>query len=332
MVEVYFAGKTLDDVVHAVIDEIARRGNRIHPSKGPADEITGIMLEISDPRARLSRTETRGRIFSALGELCWYLAASKNAEFISYYILNYRKLAEDGEIFGGYGPRLLNWKGINQVSRVVEILKKPDSRQAVIQLFDALDLCAKHEDVPCTCTLQFMLRQGKLHLLVNMRSNDVHWGLPHDVFCFTMLQEIVARSVSAELGVYKHVVGSLHLYTKDAKAAKRFLSEGWQRTVPVMPAMPLGNPWIPIAVLVELESAIRGSSTFDESKLDLVDAYWADLIRLLQVFAAKKRRDLSAISALRGKMSSDIYLPFIDRAFQQAKASRPLGPMGTAGR
>lgn len=101
MTNAHFTGKTLDDVIRDVIDEITKRGSRIHPTKGAADEITGILLEIKDPRARLSRTETRGRIFSALGEFCWYLAASKSVDFISYYIPVYKDLAENGEIFGG---------------------------------------------------------------------------------------------------------------------------------------------------------------------------------------------------------------------------------------
>jgi thymidylate synthase len=322
----YFAGKTVDDVIHIVIEEILARGSRIYPEKGPADEITGILLEISDPRARLSRTETRGRIFSALGELCWYLAGSRRVDFVSYYIAKYRELAEEGEVFGGYGPRLVNWKGINQISKVIEILKtKPDSRKAVIQLFDAVDLSVKHKDVPCTCTLQFLLRHGKLDLLVNMRSNDVHWGLPHDVFSFTMLQEIIARSISVELGTYKQAVGSLHLYVKDIGPAKRFLNEGWQRTRPMMPTMPVGDPWEPVTVLLEAESTIRNQGEFSGERLVSLEAYWADLIRLLQVFAAKKLRASEAIRAIRAKMSSDTYFPFIDRATRQTEVSKPMG-------
>jgi len=130
------------------------------------------------------------------------------------------------EVFGGYGPRLFNWKGLTQLDNVTDILRrKPDSRQAVIQLFDGDDIVGEHGDVPCTSTLQFMLRGGKLHMLTNMRSNDAFLGLPHDFFCFTMLQEIVARSLSMELGTYKHAVGSLHLYDVDTEAAQQFLGE-----------------------------------------------------------------------------------------------------------
>ena len=64
----------------------------------------------------------------------------------------------------------------------------------------------------------------------HMRSNDVFRGLPHDLFCFTMLQELIARSVGVELGSYHHMVGSLHMYEEDAKQLEEFIAEGWQAT------------------------------------------------------------------------------------------------------
>jgi len=248
-------------------------GDRIVPSKGPATELRGVLLEITNPRARLSRTETRGKIFSALGELCWYLGKTNKLGFIEYYIPTYSESANGDEIFGGYGPRLFAWNGLNQFENVTSLLRrKADSRQAVIQLFDRQDIVEKHNDVPCTCTLQFMNRKDRLDLFVSMRSNDVYWGLPHDVFCFTMLQEVMARSLSVEVGTYKHAVGSFHLYDKHAGAAKRFLKEGFQPTRAVMPPMPSGDPWPAITFLLEAESAIRSSGMVDENKLRAVDS------------------------------------------------------------
>lgn len=321
----YFVGKTLDDVMRDVVIEIDARGERIRPRKGDADEITGVLLEILNPRARLSRTETRGKIFSALGELCWYLAGTNRSEFITYYIHEYSRYVEDDQIFGGYGPRLFKWRGVNQVSTVTAALKRRDSRQAVIQVFDAHDISERHKDVPCTCTLQFLLRQNKLHLFANMRSNDVHFGLPHDVFCFTMLQEIIARSVGSELGTYKHAVGSLHRYIKDRGPAKRFLKEGYQPTRATMSAMPLGDPWAAIESLLEAEAAIRARAKFDDAKLNSLDPYWADLVRLLQIFGAKKAKDLGRVVTIREKLSTPGYVPFVDRVIRQMRASAPAG-------
>jgi thymidylate synthase len=323
----YFLEKTLDDVMHVVIEEILSRGETIYPTKGDALEITGVLLEISDPRARLSRTETRGRIFSGLGELLWYLSGSNEVDFVAYYVgKKYAELAEDGKVFGGYGPRLLSWKGVDQISNVTKILKtKRDSRNAVIQLFDSTDLAAKHKDVPCTCTLQFMLRDRKLHLFTNMRSNDVHLGLPHDVFCFTMLQEIIANSVDADMGFYKHAVGSMHLYVKDKGPAKRFLREGFQRTAAVMQPMPKGDPWPEIARVLAAEAAIRTGSSTTASTTGM-DPYWADLVRLLEVFAAKKRKDIPGIKAIGANISNQVYVRFIDRVIRKLAAASPINP------
>ena len=180
--------------------------------------------------------------------------------------------------------------------------RKPSSRKAVIQLFDAQDILEEHSDIPCTCTIQFMIRRDRLDMFTNMRSNDAFWGLPHDVFCFTMLQEIVARSLSVEIGSYKHAAGSLHLYEPSIDAAERFIEEGWQPTEAVMPPMPIGDPWPSISTLLKAESGIRSDGTLPGIALEEPDPYWADLIRLLQVFRYKKDKDADRIKETRSKI------------------------------
>jgi len=308
----YFSGETLDDVMRSVIEEIQSRGERIHASQGWCTELTGSLLELTDPRARLSRTETRGKPFSCLGELCWYLAGTSDLGFISYY-LPYGAYADGDVVFGGYGPRLFSWKGQNQVDNIIGRLRgKPTSRKAVIQLFDACDLTEEHKSIPCTCTLQFLIRQGRLDMVTYMRSNDAFLGLPHDIFAFTMVQEILARTLSVELGTYKHAVGSLHLYDRNKDAAQRFLDEGWQSTEMPMPPMPSGDPWPEIKRLLEAEAALRTRGSFN-AELGDVAPYWADLIRLLQVFRCRKDRDADSIENLRREMSSTIYNTFIEK-------------------
>jgi thymidylate synthase len=311
-----FSEGTLDDLLRSVIENVLANGDPINPSKGPAIELAGVLLELKNPLARLSRTETRGRVFSSLGELCWYLAGSDDLAFIKHYIRDYEEESDDGKVIhGAYGPRLFSWKnGINQFANITRMLiQKPDSRQTVIQLFDALDIEETHRNVPCTCTLQFMRRRNKLHLFTNMRSNDIHKGLPHDVFCFTMLLEILARETSTEVGTYKHAVGSLHLYDQDIDAARRFLEEGWQPTIDVaMPEMPKEDPTPSIRSLVEAEAQIRTTGAL-RSKPNGIQPYWADLIRLLQVFSYKKLKDRQMIQQLRSEMIYDVYLPFIEK-------------------
>ena len=150
--------KTLDDAMKICIEQIFDKGRRVVSSKGENIELIGVTVEIENPRARLSRSEMRGKLFSCLGELLWYLSGSNSVEQIEYYINNYKKCSEDGEVYGGYGPRLCNWNGLNQIQKISELLRsKPTSRKAVIQLFDRTDLLDSHKDIPCTCTLQFFI-------------------------------------------------------------------------------------------------------------------------------------------------------------------------------
>jgi thymidylate synthase len=315
MAGTYFSGETLDDVMRSATEAIVAHGDRTYPTKGEALELSGVLLEITNPRARLSRTESRGKLYSPLGELCWYLAKSNELGFISYYIKEYAEYADGNEIFGGYGPRFFDWKGVNQIANIIELLKRNRySRKAVIQLFDRHDILEEHRDIPCTCTLQLMPRRDELLMICNMRSNDAHKGLPHDVFCFTMLQEITARTLSLEIGTYKHSAGSLHLYAKDLPSAQQLIGEGWQATIDVaMPEMPKADPWPAIALLLKAEFAIRTAGVLDEGILDVVDPYWADLIRLLQVFGHKKTRNVEKIHELRERIVAKVYLPFIDK-------------------
>ena len=314
MADSFFDGQTLDDVMKSVIEAILSKGTWIQPSKGGCTELTGVLLEISNPRARFSRTETKGKPFSSLGELCWYLAKTNDLGFISYYLPIYKKSADGDIIYGGYGPRLFSWGGIDQVAQVISLLReRPDTRKAVIQLFDATDIVEKHNDVPCTCTMQFLIRDKKLYMITYMRSNDAMLGLPHDIFCFTMLQEIIARSLSVELGYYKHAVGSVHLYDVNRSEAHQFLQEGWQPTNMAMPPMPLGDPWPAIDLLLQAESEIRTKGTTSTSEWSNLDPYWSDLIRLLQIFRYSKEKNKSGALDFRSKMSSGVYNSFIDK-------------------
>jgi thymidylate synthase len=117
---------------------------------------------------------------------------------------------------------------------VVELLKRdPDSRQAVVTLFDSRrDLNTVKADLPCKISAQFLLRERRdgpdledrewyLDLGMSMRSNDLWLGTPYDLTQFSILQASVAQALGARVGRYVHRVGSLHLYERDmAKAGE----------------------------------------------------------------------------------------------------------------
>jgi hypothetical protein len=72
-----------------------------------------------------------------------------------------------------------DWKGVQQFEILIELLKqRPTSRQAVLQLFDSTDLAKPHKDVPCTRTLQFLMRDRKLHPLSSWGASSIRSPQP----------------------------------------------------------------------------------------------------------------------------------------------------------
>ncbi|MFM9615810.1 thymidylate synthase [Streptomyces niveiscabiei] len=220
---------------------LARNGEKTSPRSMPTREVLDVHMLLTRPRARLLHAPP-ARVLNpafAVAETVWHLSGS-DAPWIFDYNTRLHQYADDGVLRGAYGPRMRNWDGkVDQLRRVVDILREdPDSRRAVIQLYDPVQDAFGHKDVPCTLGFRFHLRDGRLHMSTTMRGQDVWIGMPYDLFFFTVLHELVAGWLDADLGPYHHHVGSLHLYDRDLDHADA-LTE-----VTASPVMPeLAVPW-----------------------------------------------------------------------------------------
>lgn len=279
--------ETVDDLLREAYTAIRRDGERVTATRseaiGETSELVGVSLELVNPRYRLSRTEQRRRAISGIAELCWYLSGTADPSMILTWIPDYAKECElDGTIRGAYGPRMFGKADKDQISNVLRLLTTtPTSRRAVVQLFDSSDIAGdRYKDIPCTCSLQFLRRSNKLHMIVTMRSNDAYLGLPHDIFTFTMLHELVARELGDELGRYIHNVGSLHLYDTNADEVDDYLEEGWQSTDTPMPPMPSKSLYEHAPQLVTCAQQLSTGKALRDIVLP-TDPYWADMARML---------------------------------------------------
>lgn len=318
---------TVDDALRRSYEFILASGADIDSSRGQNREVIGTQIEIENPLARISHTESRSTLYSALGEFLWYLSQSDDIEFIKYYAPKYPEFVEvdeNGRVCAAYGPRLFAWEDIDQVSQVIGLLRdRSSSKQAVIQLFDRADIAADRRDVPCTCMLQFLCRKGRLDAISIMRSNDAVRGLPHDVFVFTMLQELIARSLSVELGTYRHWVGSLHIYERDGEIACDLINEGWQQTVgTAMMPMPSGNPWPFVEKLVEAERAFRVDQR-RESWPSTGSQYWDALIWLLEMLRHFKNLDMASALTSWKRRTTKTFDVFVEPRLQHLREHQP---------
>ena len=67
-------GESIDELIRASLCLLFSQGKENTPTKGKNLELTGVLLTLSNPLSRISRTETKNTLFSCLGELFWYLS------------------------------------------------------------------------------------------------------------------------------------------------------------------------------------------------------------------------------------------------------------------
>ena len=303
-------GRYLDEILRKLYGELSKSMDTFEASKGKGQDLLGQKVVLKDPRARISATATRGMLISALAEFCWYMSGSADLDFIRFYLKDYPPKNAAGSLQEAYGPRL---KGtgefgynIDQIDRVIEKLReKPDTRRAAITLLESSDLEPSQKEAPCTIGLQFIRRRERLHLIAMMRSNDAYLGFPHDVFCFTMIQEFVARSLGIKVGEYHHFATSLHLYENDQDAVAAYLGEGLQSPVFAMPKMPSGCQMDNLKEFLEIERAIRHGKIVEAGQISLPQ-YWRDLsLVLLRCADSRYKRGTKNFFIKRPKIISN---------------------------
>jgi thymidylate synthase len=213
--------ESLLETIHRCLIDIPAIGQKVSPRDLATIEVRPAIIRISNPSWRVVCLPGRNAnpCFAA-AETLWIISGSDDP-WIFDYNRALLKYANDGILKGAYGPRLRNWGGKDQIRWVIDVLRDdPASRRAVIQIFDPGSVDISHNDIPCTISFRFFIRDDRLCMHTLMRANDIWLGMPYDVFCFTVIQEIVAYNLGIPMGDYVHMVDSLHVYETDLARAQ----------------------------------------------------------------------------------------------------------------
>ena len=151
----------------------------------------------------------------AEAEWQWYLSGDNNinklGEIYGKVPEIWKRMADmKGDVNSNYGWQ---WQRNKQLARIIDMLRNNNNtRQAAISIYDAKEIKSYKYDTPCTYAVQFTIVDNKLNMCVTMRSNDLWYGFCNDQYCFSMLQQLVARELSIPVGTYFHFAHNLHLY------------------------------------------------------------------------------------------------------------------------
>jgi len=157
---------------------------------------------------------------SIIYELLWFLKGSTNNNWLKERGVSIWNewAAPDGELGPIYGYQWRSWpapngKHIDQISEVVETIKKnPDSRRIIVSAWNVADI-PRMALAPCHAFFQFYVADGKLSCQLYQRSADIFLGVPFNIASYALLTHMMAEQCNLEVGDFIWTGGDCHLYS-----------------------------------------------------------------------------------------------------------------------
>ena len=157
---------------------------------------------------------------SIIYELLWFLKGSTNNNWLKERGVSIWNewAAPDGELGPIYGYQWRSWpapngKHIDQISEVVETIKKnPDSRRIIVSAWNVADI-PRMALAPCHAFFQFYVADGKLSCQLYQRSADIFLGVPFNIASYALLTHMMAQQCNLKVGDFIWTGGDCHLYS-----------------------------------------------------------------------------------------------------------------------
>jgi thymidylate synthase len=220
---------SLHELFLSELQALSGFGNEVSSNNSNQTELLFRSFELTDPTTlSIAFPSRKFNENYAVMEFLWYLSRNRKVENIGKCANIWLRI-QDGqkEVESNYGTFILGeqWDWIK-----AELKKDKDSRRCTIVIGQPYHKTKNWFDIPCTQYMQVFIRDNKLHLGVNMRSNDIIFGLCNDIFNFSLFQQLMLNELreiypNLELGSYYHTAGSLHLYEMHYKMRDNILED-----------------------------------------------------------------------------------------------------------
>ncbi len=105
-----------------------------------------------------------------------------------------------------------------------ELRRNPDTRRAIMNIRD-FEVDSHNSHPACLQSMQFIVRDGALHQMVMMRSNDAVQATFMNAFAFISLQRKIAGDLGYAVGSYTHTAHSFHAYEKSFEVLRKYVED-----------------------------------------------------------------------------------------------------------
>lgn len=287
-----------------MLGSIVENGDEVESRNGPTIELTAQTIAVECPRERFVYAPGRNNNpFAAIAESMWVLAGRNDLAYLTPYLRRAPDFSDDHGVTwrAGYGPRLRDWNGVDQLSAVRDTLhRSPASRRAAVSLFDPAQDYQDSNDIPCNNWLHFLARDGRLDLNVAARSTDIWWGFSGiNAFEWGVALEMMARWLELEPGVLTFFTSSLHLYERHYEQARTVLSHQTAAADYVgSSVMRYDTDWKDadtcMAQWMSLECQLRDGARLADLRIPFDDPMLTAYIRAIDIFWTFQRGASSA--------------------------------------
>lgn len=166
-------------------------------------------------------------------ELAWYLSQSLRVADIPGEVPKiWQQVASKGGLINSnYGYLVWHEKNFSQYQNVLlELKSNPNSRRAVM-IYTRPSMHYEYNadgmsDFICTNAVQYQIRYGHLHAVVQMRSNDAWAGYRNDYAWQVYVQNALADDLGVLPGDITWQVGNLHLYERQFYLIEHYAKTG----------------------------------------------------------------------------------------------------------
>ena len=223
--------KTMDHVHQESLHMLRNYGVRV----GNTIEVMNTSMTLEDPESlEITCPYRKFSMDYALTEFMFYLGNDRGVGSMPEFAKIWGDIQdESGEIESNYGCYIFGHMWLNTL---MELVGNHETRRAVIPILSQEHIGKNDKDYPCTSNVQFYIRDGKLSLSWNMRSQDAIFGMANDFFAAGMFLQMMLNHLnryddSIKLGTVTFNVVSYHIYERHFELLKSPFHIGGGRKV-----------------------------------------------------------------------------------------------------
>jgi len=282
-----------------MLERVVTDGVETDSRNGPTVELAAQTIVMERPTERFVFAPGRNNNpLAAIAESMWVIAGRNDLAYLTPYLKRAPDFSDDGGDTwrAGYGPRLRDWRGVDQLAKVHDMLQRSlMSRRAAVSLFDPVVDYQDSNDIPCNDWLHFLARDGRLDLNVAARSTDIWWGFSGiNAFEWSVALEMMARWLGLRPGVLTFFTSSLHLYGWHFDQARAVLASPAAAAPYVGSSlMRYDTDWEDATTCLtqwmDLEQQLRTGASLADLTIPFDDPMLTGYIRAIDIFWAFKR-------------------------------------------